>query len=114
MPDPVFERIDRLLKERGESQQHLLTKIGMNRWVYSSWKQGKSKSYLKEIVGIANFLDVSPDYLLRGIEDENGKASKAAAEDDLIRIFRQLDFERQECLIQVAQALLSEKRRIEI
>ena len=106
--DPVFERIERLLADRGKTQQSLLASLGMNRTAYGNWKSGQSKSYLKRIDGIAEFLEVSPNYLLRGVEIESDGEHKAVAEDELIRIFRQLNSERQECVIQVARVLLSE------
>ena len=109
--DPVFERIERLLVDRGKSQQSMLADLGMSRSAYANWKSGQSKSYLKRIDGIADFLDVSPNYLLRGIETESTGESKTAAEDELIRLFRQLNVERQECVIQVVRVLLLEKSK---
>ena len=107
--DPVFERIERLLADRGKSQQSMLADLGMSRSAYANWKSGQSKSYLKRIDGIAKFLEVSPNYLLRGIENECVEEPYTAAEDELIRLFRQLNEERQECVIQVVRVLLSEK-----
>lgn len=107
--DPVFERIERLLSDQGRTQHSLLESLGMNRTAYGNWKSGQSKSYLKRIDGIADFLEVSPNYLLRGIETEPTSAPRTAAEDELVRLFRQLNIERQECVIRVVRALLSEK-----
>ncbi len=108
MPEQVFERIERLLDDRGKTQQNLLAVLGMNRSTYSNWKLGKSKSYLKHIDEIAGFLKVSPGYLLRGIEDRPEEGTKAAVEDELLRVFRKLSPKKQECVIQVARTLLSE------
>ena len=69
---------------------------------------GKSKSYLKHIDEIADFLDVSPSYLLRGIEDGPNEGTKAAVEDEMLRVFRNLSPKKQECVLQVARTLLSE------
>ena len=106
--EPVFERIERLLNEKGKSQQELLAALGMNRSTYSNWKLGKSKSYLKQIDAIAEFFDVSPSYLLRGIEDGPEEGTKGASEDEMLRVFRQLNPKRQEMVIQVGRTLLSD------
>lgn len=108
MSEQVFERIERLLDDHGKSQQNLLAVLGMNRSTYSNWKLGKSKSYLKHIDEIAGFLEVSPGYLLRGIEDGPEEGTKAAVEDEMLRVFRKLSPKKQECVIQVARTLLSE------
>ncbi len=108
MSEQVFERIERLLDDRGKTQQNLLAALGMNRSTYSNWKLGKSKSYLKHIDEIAEFLEVSPGYLLRGIEDGPEEGTKATVEDEMLRVFRKLSPNKQECVIQVARTLLSE------
>lgn len=109
MPEPVLERIERLLADQGKSQQRLLVALGMNRSTYSNWKLGKSKSYLKRIDEIADILCVSPSYLLRGIENGPEEGTKTAAEDEMLRVFRKLSTKKQECLIQVGRTLLSDE-----
>ena len=69
------------------------------------WKLGKSKTYLKPI---ANYFNISPDYLLRGIEDGPEEGTKGALEDEKIRVFRKMSPKRQELLIQVGRTLLSD------
>ena len=104
--DPVFERIEMLLKDQHKTQQELLAALGLNRSTYSNWKLGKSKTYLKQIDSIANYFNVSPSYLLRGIENGPEEGTKGALEDEMIRIFRHLTPKRQELLIQVGRTLM--------
>ena len=104
--DAVFERIERLLEDQGKTQQELLISLGMNRSTYSNWKLGKSKSYWKQIDEIAEFFDVSPNYLLRGIEDGPEEGTKGASEDEMLRVFRQLSPKRQEMVILGGRTLL--------
>ena len=107
--DPVFSRIEYLLSSQDKSQQQLLAALHVNRSAYSNWKQGRSKSYLKRIDEIAEFLDVSPVYLLRGITPREDEAvERTAAEDEMIRIFRQLSENRQELMIQIGRTLMRE------
>lgn len=114
MAEQVSERIERLLADQGKSQQRLLEVLRMNRSTYSNWKLGKSKSYLKHISEIAEFMGVSPSYLLRGIEDGPEDGTKAASEDEMLRVFRKLSTKKQECVIQVARTLCSEELENEI
>ena len=75
---------------------------------FSNWKQGRSKSYQKNIVEIAEFMGFSPGYLLRGIVDGPEEGTKTAVEDEMLRVFRKLSPKKKECVIQVARTLLSE------
>lgn len=50
----------------------------------------------KHIDEIADFLGVSPSYLLRGIEDGPNEGTKAAVEDEMLRVFRNLSPKKQE------------------
>lgn len=109
MSEPVFERIERLLKDQGKSQQNFVAALGMNRSTYSNWKLQKSQSYLKHIDEIAAYFGISPSYLLRGIEDGPEEGTRTAAEDEMLRIFRKLNAGRQECVINVARTLLAEE-----
>lgn len=104
--DAVFERIERLLEDQGKTQQELLISLGMNRSTYSNWKLGKSKSYLKLVDKIADFFDISPNYLLRGIEDGPEEGTKCALEDEMLRVFRKMSVKKQELMIQVGRTLL--------
>lgn len=108
MNELVFERIEMLLEDRGKTQQELLAVLGMNRSTYSNWKLGKSKSYLKRIDEISDFLGVTPGYLLRGIVDGPEDGTKAATEDEMLRVFRNLSSKKQDCVIQIARILLQE------
>ena len=107
--EPVFERIERLLSDQGKTKQSLEQLLGLSRGTYSNWKLGKSKSYLKQIDVIAEFLNVSPNYLLRGIEDAPDSGTQTPIEDEMLRVFRKLDPRKQECLIQVARTLLMDE-----
>jgi hypothetical protein len=60
----VFERIDNLLTEQGKEQKQLYDYLGVSSQKYFDWKAGRLKSYTKYIGKIAEFFNVSIDYLL--------------------------------------------------
>lgn len=59
----ILDKIQHLLKDKGCMQQELTQYLGIDRSVYSAWKNGKNKSYLKYIPQIADFFEVSTDWL---------------------------------------------------
>lgn len=60
----IINKILLLLKEQGKKQKDLTDFLGISKNVFTDWKSGKNNSYLKHIGKIAEFLDVSVDYLL--------------------------------------------------
>ena len=60
----IVDRIIMQLDELNLSQKDLTDYLGIDKSTFSQWKKGKSQSYKKYIEKIADFLDVSTDYLL--------------------------------------------------
>ena len=60
----TLKRIIKTLKEKELSQKDLCEYIGRKEQAFSDWKAGRSNSYKKYIDQIAEYLDVSADYLL--------------------------------------------------
>ena len=88
--DSVLLRIMNLLKEAEKSDTALLRHLNMPVGTFDSWKFRNNKSYLTRINDIAEFLNVSPDYLLRGTTEENlDTLSKSKIE--LIKLYRNTD-----------------------
>ena len=52
------------MKEQRVSQQEICRYLNLTKQTFSDWKSGKSESYLKYLPQIAEYLDVSVDYLL--------------------------------------------------
>ena len=60
----TVETILELLKEQNKSQKELTSFLGISEGAVADWKKGKTKSYKKHIDKIAEFFNVSVDYLL--------------------------------------------------
>lgn len=74
----TLDKILDLLREQNKKQIELTNYLGISKNVFTSWKSGKNTSYTKHIGKIAEFLDVSTDYLLgktdiRKNPSENGE-----------------------------------------
>ena len=88
--NPVVARITDKLIQEGKSQKSLMDYLGTSRMLYSDWKAGRANSYKHYIDQIAQFLNVSPTYLLRG-EEENVYLKYEDDERELIRLYRFLN-----------------------
>ena len=77
--DNILERIISLCSEKNIEQKEITNFLGINNSAFSEWKSGKSKSYKKYISDIADYLEVSTDYLL-GKTDQKEKPSGGNAE----------------------------------
>lgn len=71
----TLEKIIVLLEQENKTQKELCDYIGINGNVFTAWKSGKNKSYTKHLPKIAEFFDVSIDYLLGKTEERATKIS---------------------------------------
>lgn len=88
----MYEIFARLLEEKNLKAADVTRATGIKSPVFSEWKKGKSKPNTEKMIKIANFLDVSVEYLMTG---ENSKYSDADAMLD-VRISE--DFELKEAI----------------
>jgi len=78
------------LKEENKTQKDLTDFLGISKNNFTEWNSGRSNSYFKYISQIAEYLNVSTDYLL----GTDKKTSPPSEEDELtaeaIRLFKML------------------------
>lgn len=86
----IIETICKLLNEQGKTQKNLTDYLGITQNAFTDWKSGRIKSYNKHLSKIAEYLNVSVDYLL-GKEDkkensiqENGTISIRSRDGSVI------------------------------
>ena len=60
----VLQRIIQLLKENNKKQIDLTDHLGVSKNAFTNWKIGDNSSYMKHLPKIAEFFNVSVDYLL--------------------------------------------------
>ena len=60
----TLDKILSLLTEKGIQQKTFAENIGVTKHTITDWKNGRSKSYMKYIDKIADYFNVSTDYLL--------------------------------------------------
>ena len=60
----TVEIINKLLKDKGISAAKMMNELGFSSGLYSQWKRGKQKPSREKLEKIANYFNVSVDYLL--------------------------------------------------
>ena len=60
----IYERIILLASENGLTPTGLETKCGMTRGKMTQWKQGRQRPGLDALICVADFFNVSIDYLV--------------------------------------------------
>lgn len=72
----LSERIQHLRKTKGISQEQLADDIGVSRQAVSKWESVQSVPDIDKIILLAEYFNVSTDYLLRGIEQNIANKTK--------------------------------------
>ena len=67
-----------------------------------------------DIDKIANYLNVSPNYLLIGIDDEVNMNDMNENEISLIKMYRELDPKRRKCLMEIIRNFMNSVKYEEI
>lgn len=97
----IIDKIITLLEENNRTQKELTDFLGLDKSTFSAWKNGKSQSYNKYLSKIAEFFNVSTDYLL-GNETPQEPSDKTEREVKLIaRKTKDLPEEDREALLEL-------------
>jgi transcriptional regulator with XRE-family HTH domain len=72
--EPILERIIQELKAQGKLQKDLTDFLGLTHNIFGNWKSGRNTSYKKYIHAIAEYLNVSVEYL-KGETEQKEKPS---------------------------------------
>ncbi len=97
--DIFLARFRGLLEESGKTQKEICDDLGIRHQKLSNWKTGYSAPNFYDLVMIANYFDVSTDYLLGITEDEGSPRLNAPApsampldESELLKNYRALSY----------------------
>ena len=83
----ILDRISKLLGNR--EQQELTNYLGLKKTAFSDWKSGKSNSYRKYLIEIAEFFNVSIDFLVYG-KEKSSSSELSEEEQECLSVFREL------------------------
>ena len=99
--DPVLCRIMDVLRQRKRTNKDLENYLHLANGTFNSWKFKGIKSYLTHIREIAEFLNVSTNYLFNGSELDVKSEEITATELEIIQMFRKVDLKGQECILEI-------------
>ena len=100
----VFQRILKIMDERGITQKHLTDQIGVNAQTFTRWKYENCRSYMKYLDRIASALEVTRDYLLNGTVQMTDSAY-SLDELDLIKEYRLLTENKKRLIRNIIQEI---------
>lgn len=101
----TLDKIKALLKEQNKTQKQLMDYLGLGKTAFTGWNSGANTSYNKHIGKIAEFLNVSTDYLLYD-ENKNTPDEQMLTEGEKLwlDLYHQLSTETRAVLVNMANA----------
>ena len=77
----LSEKLYKLRKNSGLSQEQLAEKLNVSRQAISKWESGTAVPESEKLVTISNYFGVSVDYLLKDDEEDKGKDTDSIVEE---------------------------------
>lgn len=113
--DPVVLKIIHELRVQGKTSKELELAIGLRNGALTRWKYSDTKSYLKYIDVIADFLNMSTNELTNGTVESRKPLRQeiTAAEMQVIELYRKVGYEERRYIQKILEcfASINELRR---
>lgn len=77
----LFERIKKLAKDHGKGVSRVATDLGFSENLFYRWKTSEPKA--RDLEKVADYFNVSVDYLLGRTDNPQSKNSNTVTEEDL-------------------------------
>ena len=110
----TLDKILEIMKEQHKTQKDLCDHLGINKQAFTDWKSGKSESYTGYIGRIADYLQVSADYLLGRTENAAVETTTAKSVIQPARIIEKPQYTSQEKALIDLFRETSEKGRLKM
>lgn len=108
-----MDTLDKIIEQlaiQGKRQKDITDYLGIKETAFAEWKKGKSLSYKSKHIGkIAEYLNVSPEYLLGKSDDVGTSAAGDVNAAELLNIYNKLSAVDRAKLLVYADSLLSGK-----
>lgn len=112
--DPVMLKILDELKKQKKTGKELEIAIGLGNGTVSRWKYADMKSYMRYIDCIAEFLNVTPEYLQSQPEKQADVDNLTDTEKWIIDAFRRMELNKKKCMLETIEIFIdsSELKRM--
>ena len=115
----IRDRIFAKLEEKEMTQKEFSERTGISQSTISDWKKKRTNPTTEKIMVICKVLDVSPEWLLSGVEPEGHRGNQRKwyaidAETEsgmLVTAFNSMDKDRQSRLMGYVEALMANYHR---
>ena len=104
----ILDIITMLLGNR--EQKELTNYLKLNNVAFSEWKCGKSNTYSKYLIEIAEFFDVSIDYLVYGKEKSSPAEQLTDDVQELLTYYKELDLMKKGQVLERAKVLFEQSK----
>jgi transcriptional regulator with XRE-family HTH domain len=108
--EQLVENIKKLAKEKNTSVKSVLETCNINRNFMYDIKKGSTPSS-EVLLKLANYFNVSVDYLLGLTDEKNKSISDSEPNNIILRLFNTLDEKQQEQAIDYIKYLISQKEK---
>lgn len=108
--DPIFVRMNNELNKQGRMQKDLIEYLGMGKGTYTQWKIAANQSYRSHLPEIAEYLDISLDYLAGNkditecVRPESRLVVTNQDEMELVRLYRKAQPEMKNAIMTLMRA----------
>ena len=105
----TIDIINYLLEQKNKSQKDLCEFLGISKSVFTDWKAGRNESYKRHLPQIAEYFNVSVDYLLGKSDEQKNEPPLSLTKEEatIVEIYRALNEPGQQKLLEYSHDLLS-------
>ena len=104
----MWEIFEKLIKEKGLTAYKVSQATGIGRSTFTDWKNGRSMPGTDKLIKIAEFLEVSVEYLKTGKEPEKKEKPPIPSYDkdtmEMIKLFSQLNKEQKNSILSMMRS----------
>lgn len=104
----IYERLKFLRKEQGLLQKNIADFLNISKSAYGYYEQGRNEPDIHTIVKLADFYQVSTDYLIGKTDVKQADLTKK--ESDIIKMYRNLNKDDQNIIFGAVYALSSKEK----
>jgi len=101
------DKLRSLIEERNLTQKQIAKDLNIAASTMGGYVQGSSEPDFETLIELAQYFNVSTDYLLNVHSTE----ANSFAEDELLRVFRSLTYEQQEIFIEQGKAFIKQNSK---